>query len=373
MLLNHEVTQQSSNLRCALLHVGDPCITHEIELENKSDFPITISLEKALRYMRLEHETRLLWVDAICINQRNIHERTTQVNMMKDIYSRASTVRVWIDCHIPPHDKALQNLQNLSEHSNSECLGDNPHIWKSLIPLLQNPYWERLWVQQELIFAARLEFHCQSIVILGDNLMAFQLQMDRKRRAEEDLDDTNNPWVQLAESLAIGKTPSRRLLWWRTMMWHHLPTDKYTLRTDDSLYRPLSSVQIDPRTYGSALTTPIYLLGALRNAQLLKVTDPRDRVMASLNLAIDFEDDGMRDYSQSAANIYTGIARLLPFKCNSLQFLPQVKLLREPNRIVKGLPSWVPNWNAPSSADYFWYPFRASGIFLCTLFPFLLT
>jgi hypothetical protein len=301
MLLTHEVTRQSPNLRYALLHVGRP------------------------------------------------------------IYSRASTVRVWIDCYIPPNDKALQNLQNLSECSDSECLGDNPHIWESLIPLLQNPYWERLWVQQELIFALRLEFHCQSIVILGDNLMAFQLQMDRKRKAEEDLHDTNNLWVQLAESLAIGKTPSRRLLWWRTMMLHHLPADKYTLRTDDNLYLPLSSVGMDPRTYGSALTTPIYLLGALRNAQLLKVTDPRDRVIASLNLAIDFEDDSVRDYSMSAADIYTNIARVLPFKCNSLQFLPQVKVLREPDWIVKGLPSWVPNWNAPPSADYFWHPFRASG------------
>ena len=37
-----------------------------------------------------------LWVDAVCINQTNISERTTQVRMMRTIYSRAACVLVWL-------------------------------------------------------------------------------------------------------------------------------------------------------------------------------------------------------------------------------------------------------------------------------------
>ena len=39
-----------------------------------------------------------LWVDAVCINQINISERTTQVRMMRTIYSnsRAACVLIWL-------------------------------------------------------------------------------------------------------------------------------------------------------------------------------------------------------------------------------------------------------------------------------------
>lgn len=50
----------------------------------------------AMQHLRQKYETRTLWIDAICINQENTHERNHQVGQMKRIYSEALRVVAWI-------------------------------------------------------------------------------------------------------------------------------------------------------------------------------------------------------------------------------------------------------------------------------------
>ncbi len=57
---------------------------------------VTLNLWKALRSLRQATDTRTFWIDAICINQKNIHERNSQVRLMKEIYQRAVEVVVWL-------------------------------------------------------------------------------------------------------------------------------------------------------------------------------------------------------------------------------------------------------------------------------------
>jgi hypothetical protein len=38
----------------------------------------------------------LLWIDALCINQDDVNERTQQVRMMGDVYSSAEQVIIWL-------------------------------------------------------------------------------------------------------------------------------------------------------------------------------------------------------------------------------------------------------------------------------------
>jgi Heterokaryon incompatibility protein (HET) len=62
---------------------------------------ITPNCGTALRSLRYRHEPRILWVDAICIDQsseeaRSIQERNEQVKMMGEIYRGAECVLVWI-------------------------------------------------------------------------------------------------------------------------------------------------------------------------------------------------------------------------------------------------------------------------------------
>ncbi|KAL8637086.1 MAG: hypothetical protein Q9226_009162 [Calogaya cf. arnoldii] len=58
-------------------------------------FPITPNLDLALSYLRKPDEPRVLWIDALCIDQENLAEKNHQVRMMQSIYSKASRVLIW--------------------------------------------------------------------------------------------------------------------------------------------------------------------------------------------------------------------------------------------------------------------------------------
>ncbi len=85
---------------------GDPNITNEITLDSSS-FAITTNLEAALRRMRLHDRSRILWAEAICINQQNIMERGCQVGLMGRIYSECKRVLVWLGDEEPGDEVAF--------------------------------------------------------------------------------------------------------------------------------------------------------------------------------------------------------------------------------------------------------------------------
>ncbi len=67
----------------------------EISCHGKPLF-ITANCEAALRRLRHKSESRMLWVDSICINQSSIPERNEQVKIMAEVYTTAEQVIVWL-------------------------------------------------------------------------------------------------------------------------------------------------------------------------------------------------------------------------------------------------------------------------------------
>lgn len=57
-----------------------------------STVQITRNLAVALPYLRNENEPRMLWIDAICVDQQNLEERSQQVQRMADIYCKLSGI-----------------------------------------------------------------------------------------------------------------------------------------------------------------------------------------------------------------------------------------------------------------------------------------
>lgn len=57
---------------------------------------ITLNCQHALEQLREEAIDRILWVDAICIDQSSMDERNAQVRIMGDIYDRAQRVIAWL-------------------------------------------------------------------------------------------------------------------------------------------------------------------------------------------------------------------------------------------------------------------------------------
>ncbi|OJD34667.1 heterokaryon incompatibility protein or allele [Diplodia corticola] len=67
----------------------------EIQLNGKP-FTISICLSSALRHIRNEAETRVLWVDALCINQQDYGEKEHQVKIMGMVYRKCKIGLLWI-------------------------------------------------------------------------------------------------------------------------------------------------------------------------------------------------------------------------------------------------------------------------------------
>lgn len=67
-----------------------------VSIEDEWRIPLTDNLHKALKRLRRRFQKRVLWVDAICIDQGNASERAHQVSIMGQIYKSARHVCVWL-------------------------------------------------------------------------------------------------------------------------------------------------------------------------------------------------------------------------------------------------------------------------------------
>jgi hypothetical protein len=74
---------------------GDPADTKEI-LVDGHPFNAFATLFGALVRLRYPNESRIVWIDQICINQNDVKERNHQVQKMKDVYSDAQRVIAWL-------------------------------------------------------------------------------------------------------------------------------------------------------------------------------------------------------------------------------------------------------------------------------------
>jgi len=90
-----------------------PGLTEEVHPWKR--LPITRNLEVALKHLRRPNEPRELWVDSLCINQKDENEKPVQIAKMYDIFSNATQVLAWLgkeenDSHI-----AMKLLQQLGD------------------------------------------------------------------------------------------------------------------------------------------------------------------------------------------------------------------------------------------------------------------
>ncbi|RKU48735.1 hypothetical protein DL546_000603 [Coniochaeta pulveracea] len=130
---------------------GDPHHTIDI-LCNDLPTPITTNLHAALVRVRSPLEPRILWADALCINQQDKAERGHQVSLMGRIYSSARLVLAYMGSS-PGHagGRAISSLLLDCTPNMGESRPDTKDPrWKSLGPLFDNSWFTRAWVVQEV-------------------------------------------------------------------------------------------------------------------------------------------------------------------------------------------------------------------------------
>ena len=116
---------------------------------------ITANLDDALRFLRYTDQERTLWVDALCIAQHDLDERSKHVGSMKDVYAACTRDLLWIgpdDALIDDARRLLSGLGTILD-AVEKSWSDRDSL-KPVAALFSKPrLWERVWIMQEVSFA----------------------------------------------------------------------------------------------------------------------------------------------------------------------------------------------------------------------------
>jgi hypothetical protein len=123
------------------------------------------NLHDALKHLRLREDHVQLWVDALCINQRNEEEKKHQVMKMAQIYRKSARVCVWLGPAEPVSYLALSFIKEIINPDKlDDLLNESKYLpsWDALLELLKWSWFSRRWVIQELALAKQATVHCGS-------------------------------------------------------------------------------------------------------------------------------------------------------------------------------------------------------------------
>jgi hypothetical protein len=123
---------------------------------------VTRNCAAALRQFR-KNEDRLIWVDAICINQADRQERGSQVALMQDIYLVASRVLIYLGPGDDETDLAMRHI--LDPALPHEPWAANTIYTNAMRRLIHQPYFRRAWVVQEVQLAHKATVTCGSYTV----------------------------------------------------------------------------------------------------------------------------------------------------------------------------------------------------------------
>ncbi|KAH7127868.1 heterokaryon incompatibility protein-domain-containing protein [Dactylonectria estremocensis] len=321
---------------------------------------ITNSLFTGLVHFRRPDQDRVLWADAVCINQADAAEKNRQVLMMADIYALATRVLVWLGAADDPLYGLVPSDVGASIRQATELLPDvDPenaeeldtksqvlrhetqrlrkegkpnvldHDWLPLASLLARPWFRRKWVVQEVSVArhvvlyvgggveipwselAQLVFRMEGMGV--ERLLAFDASKGHGQQASEEDDD--------------GEVK-------RKTVWPVLDPLFVSLHCVISL----SMVQL----YRGRGT----LLDGVVTTKFFHCSDPRDHIYSLLSLGGQ-GPSVQPDYDALVSDVFRRFTITMLVEGQSLKVLslaPDRSIFADPNtpRLAE-LPSWVPD------------------------------
>lgn len=346
---------------------GDPNVCFDITLDGHS-FPVTINLWAALRRRRSAdilasqllamltvtdlvrglYEERILWIDALCINQSDGLEKTYQVGLMTELYKNTWRGLAWLgefeevvalkpgmslesyrDSSVTMDKSQAQmafhfvdKLSRLSPdgHFTIETENTQPG-WVSVTRqevtavqrLMSLDYWNRIWTAQEFVLPPRVQ------LVLGS--------------------------IACEESFRLLASYPEKDLWKHHQLYGRCCEAVITNLPDfPAFLRSFFGQLIHLRRIRREL--PMHLSHAISHFRHRHCADPRDKVFALLGL-VDPEARHLVDYTLNKKQVYIRSIRYHIVSTNSLHPLMG---LSERNRDIS-LPSWVPDLEAAGLDD----------------------
>lgn len=136
---------------------GHKSQTHSLTIDGRK-LRISKTAHEILNYYASSKKRRLLWIDTVCVDQKDSNDKSQQVRMMREIYNKAARVVIWLGS--PPKVGPVQNLINYllnylsARTSRDDCATDQISKQPKIPPeLFGHPYWSRVWVVQEIVAA----------------------------------------------------------------------------------------------------------------------------------------------------------------------------------------------------------------------------
>ncbi|CVK98791.1 uncharacterized protein FMAN_08437 [Fusarium mangiferae] len=306
---------------------------------NGNRFSVTQNLFEALTYLRHLDSDRILWIDAICINQLDFAEREVQVQQMHQVYGNAKEVIAWIGTSNADTNEIFDPIASMEDGAQKQfpslnlgplsgfslTLGNERRTQRkkaALSQLAERPYWFRAWTFQEMKFATSLTIQCGVSKITYGGLHS--LHINKRATASVRTRNDNGELVQ-----------------------------RYINNLDSKL----------PELNGDQ-DYPHYFLECLLDRQC---SDRRDNIFAFWNLfpkdlqkriPISYKSPARDILLQSARAIIESTGSLYIFVIRARQIPPE----SHEEKWQKSMPSWCP-YLAAQYYDYGFKPHTMSNIF----------
>jgi hypothetical protein len=274
--LTHKTISKLSRQYCALSYTwGNPADQKCIRINGK-EFFVRQNLLLALDAVRTTDEEQLIWIDAICIDQKDISERNYQVSMMGEIFGNAKKVLSWVGPAADDSDRLLEiaekyyGRQSCVTKEDGSAIAPNPPKVEKDVALVafklfsQRDYWRRAWIRQEIVLSNDLTIYCGSKSVAGWNVLVLAWLL----YTEEDV------WENQVSDLHISRSKMHR---------------------HDGTRRPMERLEDIVRRYGRS-----------------ECHDRHDKLFALLSLACDtFEKTGtIVGYELDAPVLYFAMMEL---------------------------------------------------------------
>ncbi|KAK3317063.1 heterokaryon incompatibility protein-domain-containing protein [Apodospora peruviana] len=284
---------------------------------------------------RLTREVGFIWIDALCINQDDVVEKTAQIGQMREIYARANRIIIWLGPLSSHSDMAMDLLADLAERRRSADYSPLHFSTEDIVALQclqKRSWWRRVWVWQEATTpGVPEEFWC------GDKRLDF-----------DDAVDANN---YIDWNLCNPKEPGGGLSLTKTIIYNS------NLNRMKDLQR-VRRGQPNPKTRYDLILD--HFIG-------LEATDERDKILAFLPVYQDLTGEHHQPGTTTlrpppVMNVDSNFASLLHqlviyiletrsdftilLYCTTATTIPTMV-----DHCVHKLPSWVPSFPASAYKD----------------------
>jgi hypothetical protein len=364
-------------INCKLVHVslderpfyhalsycwGSPNNQQLIILEG-TEFSVTMNLFEAMNAIRSPTELLVIWIDAICINQQDLVDRSEQVKFMRRIYEDAAMVNVWLGPATKDSSLALTLIRKMGEGLYSsetaktvlkECNGYQS--LRALVDLFRREYWQRTWVIQEFSLAKETTIHCGGESVTRGHL--------------ESVSGMSLQWhAEFAAAMSDEKGSALDALEGQFF----LPKD-YSEAYPGTSYSPMSLLEMGgPVTLRSAKGRHLYrqgrvsydekpgLLDCLLWHRFKQATDPRDKVYGLAGLSLGQGLLQTADYGLPINQVYQNTVKYVVDTTKSLDII----CASRPGGDVSISPSWMPDWRSTEfrhrARDLYYSPTKCSA------------